>query len=410
MKIWTRLSPPTTPFDRSVPAERGPDGRLVLGGFRSAGAITPPTLLAHMRGFFTRNPYTWLVLVPTLLAAIYFLLIASPQYVSESRFTVKARQPGSVSMLSEALNSAGFRSANEDAVAVRDFLLSHDAVSGLRAQLPLVEIFRRPEADWWARHWFDNPPAERLLDYYRSMVSAVIDATTGITVVTVRSFRPDDSLAINRALLGLSEQLVNRLNARILEDTVRSARAELARAESRVTSATTAISEFRERERALDPSRSAAIAVDTIGRLEGAVAQARSELQALLAFARPNSPQVQNLQNRIDALQQQIVEERRRTAAPGQDGFTAQVAAFERLRLEAEFAGRQLTAVTANLERSLAEAQRQQMFIQRVVEPNLAERHRYPQRLLSIAYVFLGLTVVYGLGWLILAGMKEHAS
>ena len=232
----------------------------------------------------------------------------------------------------------------------------------------------------------------------------------GASAPTRRAERARRIRAINRALLGLSEQLVNRLNARILEDTVRSARAELARAESRVTSATTAISEFRERERALDPSRSAAIAVDTIGRLEGAVAQARSELQALLAFARPNSPQVQNLQNRIDALQQQIVEERRRTAAPGQDGFTAQVAAFERLRLEAEFAGRQLTAVTANLERSLAEAQRQQLFIQRVVEPNLAERHRYPQRLLSIAYVFLGLTVVYGLGWLILAGMKEHAS
>jgi len=130
----------------------------------------------------------------------------------------------------------------------------------------------------------------------------------------------------------------------------------------------------------------------------------------LLTFARPNSPQVQNLQNRIEALQQQVAEERRRTATTGQEGFTTQVAAFERLRLEADFAGRALTAATANLERSLADAQRQQLFLQRVVEPNLAERHRYPQRLLSIVYVFLGLSVIYGLGWLILAGMKEHAS
>lgn len=410
MKIWTRLSPPTTPFDRSVPAERSPDGRLVLGGFRSAGAITPTTLLERIRGIFTRHPFSWLVLLPTLLAALYFGLIAAPQYVSESRFTVKSRQAGSVSMLSEALNSAGFRSASEDAMAVRDFLLSHDAVSGLRTRLPLVEIFRRPEADWWARHWFSEPSAERLLDYYRNMVSALIDATTGITTLTVRSFRPEDSLAVNRALLAMSEDLVNRLNARIMEDTIRSARNEVGRAEARVSVATAAISEFRERERALDPARSAAIAVDTIGRLDGALAQARSELQALLTFARPNNPQVQNLQNRIEALQQQVAEERRRTATAGQEGFTTQVAAFERLRLEADFAGRALTAATANLERALADAQRQQLFLQRVVEPNLAERHRYPQRLLSIVYVFLGLSVIYGLGWLILAGMKEHAS
>ncbi len=408
MKIWTRLSSPTTPFDRSVPAERGADGRLVLGGFRSAAA--PQSLAARAGGIFTRNPFAWLVLLPTLLAAVYFIAIASPQFVSESRFTVKARQASGASFFSEALNNAGFRSANEDAVAVRDFLLSHDAVSGLRAQMPLVEIFRRPEADWWARHWFSEPPAERLLDYYRGMVHAVIDASTGVTTLTVRSFRAQDSLAINRNLLALGEDLVNRLNARIQDDTLRSARAEVARAEARVTAVSQSISEFRERERALDPSRSATIAVETIGRLEGALAQARSELQTLLGFARPNNPQVQNLQNRIDALQQQITEERRRTATTGTEGFTTQVAAFERLRLEADFAGRALTAATSGLERALADAQRQQLFLQRIIEPNLAERHRYPQRFLSIVYVFLGLSVIYGLGWLILAGVKEHAS
>lgn len=411
MKIWTRLSPPTKPFEQQsavTRAERGADGALTLHGFRPPA---PPLSAAQRaRGFFTRRPYTWSVLLPTLLAAIYFFGVAAPQYVSESRYLVRARTQSSGSLLGEALNNAGFRAASEDAAAMKEYLLSHDAVEALRRQMDLVGIFRRPEADLWARLWYPDPPSERLVDHYRTRVSALIDSSTGITTLTVRTFRPDDSLEINRALLSMGEGLVNRLNRRITEDTVESARREVVRAEQRIAAATQAISEFRERERALDPSRSAVMAVETIGRLEGQLATARSELQALQNFARPNNPQVLNLQNRIQALQAQVNEERRRTSTIGTEGFTEQVAAYERLRLEAEFGGRQLTAATAGLERALADAQRQQLYLQRVVEPNLAERSRYPKRFTSVIYVFVGLSVLYGLVWLMVAGVKEHAA
>ena len=416
MKIWTRLSPPTKPSDQRVPVPLGgaghgallPPGGLGLHGFSTGEP--PPGVGLRMRGFFARRPYVWSVLVPTLLAAIYFFAVAAPQYVSESRYLVRGRSQSSASLLGEALNGAGFRAASDDTVAMKEYLLSHDAVAALRQQMNLVAVFRRPEADLWARLWYPEPEIERLVDYYRGMVTAYVDSASGITTLAVRSFRPQDSLEMNRALLAQGEALVNRLNQRIVADTVEGARRELARAELRVAGATQAISEFRERERQLDPSRLASIAVETIGRLEGQLATARGELQALQAFARANSPQVQSLQNRINALQAQVAEERRRTSTLGGEGFTEQVAAYERLRLEAEFGGRQLTAATVNLERAMSDAQRQQLFLQRVVEPNLAERYRYPKRFTSALYVFIGLSVVYGLVWLIVAGVKEHAA
>lgn len=415
MKIWTKLSPPTTPYEALSPVtsptrrERA-GGPLALPGFGGIGR-PPPSMRQRVGNVFTRRPYSWSVLLPTILAAIYFFGVAAPQFISESRFLVRARQQSSQSILGEALNNAGFRSASEDALAVKDFLLSHDAVTALRQQYDLVGIFRRPEADLWARLWFGTPPSERLLDYYRNMVTAVIDAQSGITELRVRSFRPQDSLELNRALLAQGEALVNRLNQRIAQDTVEGARREVARGEQRIAAATQAISEFRERERALDPSRSATIAVETIGRLENTLATTRSELQALTAFARPNNPQVTNLQSRIQALQTQITEERRRsTATSATEGFTTQIAAYERLRMEAEFGGRQLTSATASLERAMADAQRQQLYLQRVVEPNLAEHYRYPRRFSSVLYVFVGLSVLYGLVWLMVAGVREHAA
>ena len=411
MKIWTRLSPPTTAYEALTPATRGQSGGpLALPSFGGIGR-QPPSARQRVGNFFTRRPYFWSVLLPTILAAVYFFGVAAPQYVSESRFVVRARQQSSQSILGEALNNAGFRSASEDALAVKDFLLSHDAIAALRQQFDLVGMFRRPEADVWARLWYGTPASERLLDYYRGMVGAIIDAQSGITELRVRSFRPQDSLELNRALLAQGEALVNRLNQRIAQDTVEGARREVGRAEERVAAATQAISEFRERERALDPSRSATIAVETIGRLENQLATTRAELQALMAFARPNNPQVTNLQSRIQALQTQINEERRRSTATGPtEGFTTQIAAFERLRMEAEFGGRQLTSATAGLERALADAQRQQLYLQRVVEPNLAEHYRYPRRFISVLYVFVGLSVLYGLVWLMVAGVKEHAA
>jgi hypothetical protein len=60
-----------------------PPGGLGLHGFSTGEP--PPGVGLRMRGFFGRRPYVWSVLVPTLLAAIYFFAVAAPQYVSENR-------------------------------------------------------------------------------------------------------------------------------------------------------------------------------------------------------------------------------------------------------------------------------------------------------------------------------------
>jgi capsular polysaccharide transport system permease protein len=77
--------------------------------------------------------------------------------------------------------------------------------------------------------------------------------------------------------------------------------------------------------------------------------------------------------------------------------------------LEREFADRQLASATASLEAARVEAQRQQVYIARVVEPNLAVHPLYPRKLISVGSVFLGLSVAFGIGWLLVAGMREHA-
>jgi len=394
-----KLSPPTTAFEA---------GQAEPVAAWSEAAPTPPPQPERRLRRFLRHPFTWFVLVPTLLVVAYFYGIASPQYVSEARFVVRSRADAPQLSLGSVISAAtgGGGGATAEANSVRDFLLSHDAVMRAQAQVDLIAIWSRDDADFYARLRHDDP--ERLTKFYNAMVSASFDTSTSVTTLRVRSFRPEDSKAIAVTLLSLSEALVNSLSERAREDALRIARAELLVAEERVAESRSALTRFREQQQDLDSAGTATAAATTISAMESALTAANAELRERMAFMRPDNPALQVTRNRIEALERQIAVERARRTQ-GEGTLAQQLGSFERLMLEREFADRQLASATASLEAARVEAQRQQVYIARVVEPNLAVYPLYPRKLISVGSVFLGLSVAFGIGWLLVAGMREHA-
>ncbi len=395
-----KLSPPTIAFEAPAPE--------VEPTWSEAAPIPPPKPKSRLKRFL-RHPFTWWVLAPTLLAIVYFYGFASPQYVSEARFVVRSRadapQLSLGNMISAAVGGGG-TSASGEAYSVRDFLTSHDAVMRTHEQLDLTRIWGREDADIIARLWNDDP--ERMTKYFNSMVSVSFDSSTGVVLLRVRSFSPEDSKAIADTLLRLSEQLINSLSSRAREDALRIARHEVGVAERRVLDSRDALTRFREQQHELDSAGAAQAAMQTMGQLEGTLTAARAELREREAFMRPDNVALQTTRNRIAALEHQITAERARHTQGG-TGLSQQLAGFERLMLEREFADRQLASATASLETARMEAQRQQMYLARVVEPNLAVHPLYPRKLISVASIFLGLCVAFGIGWLLVTGMREHA-
>lgn len=391
-----KLSPHTTRFEGAVPP---------VDGAWSEAAPLPPR---RGRRSFLRHPYFWCVVVPTLLIAGYLYGIAADQYLSEARFVVRGRSEAAAPSLGAALAQAGLGgNQSSDAQTVREFLISNDGVHRLNERLPLADIYRRPEADPWARMWHTEP--ERVTRYMSGMVSISHENSAGIMTVRVRSFRPEDSRAVAEQLLVLGEELVNRLSERAREDTLRIAREEVAVAERRVLAAREALTAFREREQTLDTTGQARAALETLGQMEGALAVARTELRERSSFMRPDNPALLSTRNRIAALERQIAEERGRQTRSG-SGLAQQMAEYERLMLEREFADRQLASATQSLELARIEAGRQQLYLARVVEPNLAVYALYPRKILVVLSAFAILTVVFCIGWLIVAGLREHAA
>ncbi len=348
------------------------------------------------------------VILPTALASIYFGFIASDRFVAESSFVVRSAKQPLGGGLGSLLQMTGIARSQDDAYSVQEYIQSRDAVAALSQRISLREIFGRPGADFIAR--FPSPISgdtdEELFLYYKGMVEAIHVASTGITTLRVQTFRAEDALVVNQTLLTLGEELVNRMNERIRTDAVRFAESEVVRAQQRLVDTQIKITEFRNRELMLDPSKSSLIVAELIGRLSAELAVVAAQLREL-EVASANSPQIPSLQRRAAALEGQIALERSRVSNSS-DGLASKIAEFERFNLERDFAVKALASAVASLELARNEARRQQLYLERVVEPHAADFAMEPRRWRSVLIVFVASSLLFFVGWLFAVGAKEH--
>lgn len=355
-----------------------------------------------------------IVAIPTLVAAIYFTFIAAPLYVSDARFVVRSRSEGAPSGLGSVLQSVGqsfgvsFGQSATDAFEVQAYMASRDAASDLIRQHNLRALLARPAADFWERfpRPFENDSFESLYKNYDRFVTVGYDQQTGISTLRVKAFRARDAQEIAAALLAGGEDLVNRLNERSMSDAVSQAQRQVIEAQARGIEAQATLTDFRNRERLIDPDKSAVGGLELTGKLEGELASMRAERAGLAASA-PASPQLPVLDKRIAAFDAQLEVERSRIAGET-DSLAPKVGQYERLTLERDLAVKTLESAVASLESARIDARRKQLYLERVVSPNAPDRAEQPRRLYSILTVFAATMLAYGIISLALAGLREH--
>ena len=376
-----------------------------------------PPLSTRARRLWKR--YKWLLLVvvaPTLLLATYLYAMASDQYVSEAHFIVRTQggsDPApSVGGITAALGfggAGGGGAASTEAQSVADYLTSHDVVATLQKRLNLVALFRRPEADLGSRLTVAEPTPEFLLRYYQQQVDVYFDTDTGITTLKARAFRPGDAYNLSRALLTLGEQRVNEMNIRGFSDAVALSRRQLEEAERALGDVQTQLTRFRQTGRDVDPAGTAQAQIALVSRLSQELSAARSQLATTQSLIGSDSPQVQALKQQIRSLEGQLAAQNGRLAG-GASTIAEGLGGYERLRIQQELLAKRYEAATATYQQARQNAVRQQLYVVRVVEPNMPVKSLYPKRALTLLTVLCALLVVYAIGWLIAAGVREHAA
>ena len=285
-----------------------------------------------------------MVVLPTLLAAYYFGLVASDVYVTESRFVVRSPQKSSVGSLADVFSKVGFAKSDDDSYVVRDYVLSRDALELLNKKLDVVSAYSSDSIDILNRfpgikYW--DTSREAFLRYYQTRVKVVVDPASAISSLTVQAFDPQTALEINQTLLELSEAFVNQLNSRARQDLISAAMSEVNLAKAKLETSS----------------------------LELAKARGRAQ-----------------------------------TFTDGEK----QLVLIQRLTLEKDFAGQQLATAMSALEQARVEAIRKQVYLERIAQPVLPDAAVLPDRVRGVLmYLVLGL-LAWGILSLLIAGAREH--
>lgn len=351
----------------------------------------------------------WLtVIVPTLFATVYYGLIASDVYVSESRFVVRAPDKPAATGLGVLLKSAGFSNAGDEIYAARDFVTSRDALAIANRGEAVRTAYTRPEISWFDRFnkfsW--DGSFEDLFRYYLRHVSIEDDTVTSISTLTVKAYTPQDAQKLNALLLEQAEAVVNRLNLRGRNDLIDYARTEAIEAEAAARAASGRLAAFRNRSGVIDPERQAAVQLQLVSKLQDELIGSTTLLKQLTQIA-PQNPQIPLLRTRIAELERQIGSA---TSAVAGDrrSLSANAAEYQRLQIDREIADKRLAAAVQSMQEAVNEARRKQAYVERIVQPNRPDDALEPRRLRGIVTTFIVGLLFYGIASMLLAGLREH--
>jgi capsular polysaccharide transport system permease protein len=379
-----------------------PIGRLQL--------VAAPVRAALNRLRRVSKLFQGVVIAPTVLATIYFGLIARDVYVSESHIVVRSPQRQVIGGLGSLLQGTGLSQGSDDVYSVQDFLTSRDALQNLEARFDLKKSFGASSIDRLNRFpALDGDDSfEGLLRYWRDhVISTDLDTSSSILTLTVRAFSAKQAYQINEALLEMSEDFVNKLNERARRDLIQFASVDVDIAEHGAKKAVVALSDFRNAKSVFDPEKQSGLQLEQVGRLREELIATRKEIADIGSVARDN-PQLPVLHNRTRVLEADINAEMAKVAGD-RHSLSSKSAEFEGVALERDFAAKRLEIALGSLEQARENAMKQQLYLERIAQPNKPDIAIEPRRFRSVVATFLLSLIAWGILSLLVTAMKEHA-
>lgn len=349
------------------------------------------------------------VLLPTGIAGAYYGLYASDVYTSESRFVVRSPERQTASPLGALFKGSGFSRSQDDSYTVQDFMLSRDALKKIDGQNAIGKAFASGSVDRLSRFaGLDGDNSfEALHLYYKKKIDIQLDSLSSISTLSVRAYTPEDAYRVNEQLLQMSEDLVNKLNERGRTDMIRYAAADVAEAASRAKTAAIALARYRNEKGVIDPEKQATIPLQQIAKLQDELLATKFQILQLEKLAKDNA-QLPVLRQRATLLQDEVKLATLQVAGGGDQSLVSKATEFQRLALEKEFSDKMLASTMVALEQARSEAQRKQLYLERIVQPSKPDAALEPRRLRAVLTIFVLGLVAMGILSMLITGINEH--
>lgn len=405
--------PETAPLRaRPAPAPQRPQGPRpvaadpappVEGGFHGAGGAR-----FRLRHGLVLASFVALVVAPLMVAAWYLYSVAVDQYASRVGFSVQREEAGSAIEFLGGITEISGSSSSDTDILYR-FIQSREMVRSVDARLDLRAVWAQPGDP--AFGLAPGGTIEDLEAHWNRKVDVFYDTSSRLIEVRALAFRPEDATAIGRAIFDESTRMLNNLSAIAREDSTRYARAELDVALERLKRARQALTTFRMRTQIVDPEADIQGRMGLLNMLLAQQAAALIDLDMLSANTGATDPRYLQAQKRVDVIEARILAERARfgeQSGPADEAYATQVAEFEALMVDLEFAQGSYLSARAAHDAALAEAQRNSRYLATYLSPTMAERAEYPQRWMILLLLGAALMALWSIGVLVYYALRDR--
>lgn len=340
------------------------------------------------------------------IAILYFGLIASDRYVSRAQLVIK--QSDQIKMLPDALSMLGIGGSNhEDVLLTQDYLQSPDLLAKLDKELGLKKHYQNHKVDFFSRLSSDVSQ-EEFIEYYRKHLTLHLDDTSGVLTIELQAFDPAYGQRVVSLMLKESEGFINRLGHQVALEQLAFVEKEVDRAYQRVQAEKAKVLDFQNSHNLISPETTSSARLGLVSQIEGELAQQQAQLKQLESYMKTTAPAVVSMQARVDALSQQLEQEKSRLTGTDKDAMNEVTARYMDVQTQATLAADLYKSGLISLEQARVEAYRKLKHLLVISQPTLAQDAEYPRRLYNLATIGVLLCLLYGLLVMGLATLREH--
>ncbi len=350
-----------------------------------------------------------IALIASLLAALYWGMVASDRYISEARVVVQRTDMNSGQSMDFSSLLGGLGGTNHsDQMLLRDYLLSVDMLKKLDEKLNLRAHYGDSKWDLLSRLRTTRDSLEEFHRYYLARVNVEFDEYAGVLVIKAQGYDPKTAHAIATMLVEEGEAKMNAMAHRLAQEQVTFLEKQLGTMGERAMATRQAVLKYQNDNRLVSPESTTENLAGIVSKLEGELTSLQTQRSALLGYLMPESPKVVELNLQIAAVEKQIVQEKSRLAAPNGKTLNRTVEEYQRLTMEAEFAQNIYKTALVAQEKGRIEATRTLKKVSVLQQPTMPELPLQPRRLYNTIVFVLAALLIAGIVHLIAAIIRDH--
>lgn len=344
----------------------------------------------------------------SILAAVYWVVIASDRYVSEAHVVVDRTDMASGQVMDFAALLGAPGSNRTDQLLLRDHLLSIDMMKKLDKSLNLRAHYSDTNRDIISRMWSEDLTLEWFYRYYQSRVLVEYDDYAGILKIKASAFDPDMAHAITSMLVKDGERFMNETAHRLAEDQVAFLEHQVLEMNQRVIKARDAVINFQNQKGLVSPLSTTENIATIIAKLEADRTSIETQRSASLAYLVADHPMIIQMGQQLAAIDKQIKSERAKLTSANGKTLNRTVEEYQRLEMEAGFAQDVYKTALVALEQGRIEATRNLKKISVLQEPVMPEYPMEPYRYYNTLVFWLVSMLLAGVAHLLVAIVRDH--